>query len=70
MCFYCTPDERESATGRKAETGRIIMRTVTVQISAVRYEVRERTEDGAVLAVFTTIHDAVAYQQAYSLGRF
>lgn len=46
------------------------MRTVTVQISAVRYEVRERTEDGAVLAVFTTIHDAVAYQQAYSLGRF
>ena len=51
------------------------MRTIVVGVSDDRYEVREynRTgneDGGAVLAIFTTIHEAVAYQQAYSLGRY
>ena len=46
------------------------MNTVTIQISATRYEVRTPNEHGQVVGIFTTIHDAVAFSQAYSLGRY
>lgn len=46
------------------------MRTVLVQVANDRYELREGSEFGHVIAVFTTAYDAAIYQQAYSNGRY
>jgi len=46
------------------------MRTVVVIEDAHRVVVRELTEHGVILCVATTIHEAVAFQQAYTNGRY
>ena len=46
------------------------MRTVVVQVSEHRYEVHERNEDGPIIGVFTTPHDAALFVHAYSNGRY
>jgi len=46
------------------------MRTVVVIEDAHRVVVRELTEHGVILCVATSIHEAVAFQHAYSNGRY
>lgn len=46
------------------------MRTVVVIESPNRVVVRELTEDGVILCVARSIHEAVAFQQAYTNGRY
>jgi hypothetical protein len=50
--------------------GGCVMRTVVVIEDAHRVVVRELTEHGVILCVATTIHEAVAFQQAYTNGRY
>lgn len=46
------------------------MNTVTVQETPDRFVVRCPNESGQIIGVFLTAHDAAAFSQAYSLGRY